>query len=81
MKWLLIDKMKVTVHAGLAEHKWQQDVRLSVGSSGKRVPGHCSSRSDAPSQSALTRRPHKESGANLKQPAFFHCVQREPEAQ
>jgi hypothetical protein len=30
---------------------------------------------------ALTKRPHNESGANLKHPACFHCVQREPEAQ
>ncbi len=32
-------------------------------------------------ESGLTRRPHKGSGANLKHPACFHCVQREPEAQ
>jgi hypothetical protein len=42
---------------------------------------HCSSQSDAASQSALTRRPHKESGANPKHEPCFHCVQREPEAQ
>ena len=30
---------------------------------------------------ALTKRPHKESGGNLKHEPCFHCVQREPEAQ
>src|SRR5208337_308600 len=34
--------------------------------SGENFTLHSSSHSDAASQSALTRRPHKESGANLK---------------